>query len=246
MKTLSRSRITQIQTECVTRYYVDKNFSVHLEVGLNGGGKLRADVFAMNTKGHITIVEIKSSWADFASDKKWRKYLDYCNQFYFCIPAHLYDSKQGQYIRDVCKENKVGLMVIGNSKHKFDTFTVTKKNDKLVGISRVFMNIVQGCPKSEVETETQFWLFRKLAWRSGLSVANVKVKQIHIDVESEYQYEQSLREDVFMRLDPLEQYQYLKKFPKSSFKTSMRDVVNRLRFEKTYLARLKKKHMKQV
>lgn len=248
MKSLSRSRITQIQTECVTRYYVDKNFSVHLEVGLNSGGKLRADVVALNTKGKIVIVEIKSSWADFATDKKWRKYLDYCHKFYFAIPSHLFHSEKGQFIKQLCRENKVGLIVIGPyDQYDKHARSVIKKRDQLVSVSNVFATFETGCGDTEVEHDKQFWLFRKLAWRAGISVANCSSRtKAFVEVEEEYQFDKSMNEYDFMQLDPLQQYQYLKRFPKSGFKRTLQDVTNRLRFEKTYRNRMKRLRPRQV
>lgn len=46
----------------------------------------RADVMAVSAAGEITIIEIKSSLADFRADAKWQDYLDYCDRFYFAIP----------------------------------------------------------------------------------------------------------------------------------------------------------------
>ena len=48
----------------------------------------RADVMAIGGGGEITIVEIKSSVADFRSDGKWEDYLPYCDQFLFAVPGH--------------------------------------------------------------------------------------------------------------------------------------------------------------
>ena len=45
----------------------------------------RADVFGLNTKGDIAIVEIKLSVANFRSDEKWPEYLPHCNRFYFAV-----------------------------------------------------------------------------------------------------------------------------------------------------------------
>lgn len=46
----------------------------------------RADIIAVNVQGHIWIVEIKSSLADFRSDAKWPEYGDYCDRLFFAIP----------------------------------------------------------------------------------------------------------------------------------------------------------------
>ena len=49
----------------------------------------RADVVALCQKGQISIVEIKSSVADFRSDQKWPEYQPFCDQFYFAVGTGL-------------------------------------------------------------------------------------------------------------------------------------------------------------
>lgn len=49
----------------------------------------RADVIALSRDGRVTIVEIKSSVADFRADRKWPDYRDYCDLFFFAIPPAL-------------------------------------------------------------------------------------------------------------------------------------------------------------
>ncbi len=66
------------------------HYAVHFEAGLNKGGALRADLIATNTRPAIIICEVKSSPADFRSDKKWHKYLPYCTQFYWVMSATTY------------------------------------------------------------------------------------------------------------------------------------------------------------
>jgi hypothetical protein len=46
----------------------------------------RADVIALAPDGLLTIVEIKSSVADFRADQKWPDYRDFCDRFFFAIP----------------------------------------------------------------------------------------------------------------------------------------------------------------
>lgn len=46
----------------------------------------RADIIALGLGGELTIVEIKTSLADFRSDAKWPQYLDFCERFYFAVP----------------------------------------------------------------------------------------------------------------------------------------------------------------
>jgi len=45
----------------------------------------RADVAALDGRGKITFVEIKSGLVDFQTDNKWPEYLEYCDYFYFAV-----------------------------------------------------------------------------------------------------------------------------------------------------------------
>lgn len=47
----------------------------------------RADLMAVDGRGRIAIVEIKVSRADLLGDGKWREYLEYCDVFYWAVPA---------------------------------------------------------------------------------------------------------------------------------------------------------------
>lgn len=47
----------------------------------------RADMMAICAKGQLTIVEIKVSRADLLGDHKWTDYLDYCDRFFWAVPA---------------------------------------------------------------------------------------------------------------------------------------------------------------
>jgi hypothetical protein len=46
----------------------------------------RADVLALGKSGDLTIVEIKSSVADFRADRKWTTYRDFSDRLYFAVP----------------------------------------------------------------------------------------------------------------------------------------------------------------
>ena len=46
----------------------------------------RVDVIGLAGDGLITVVEIKSSLADFRADQKWPEYLEFCDRFYFAVP----------------------------------------------------------------------------------------------------------------------------------------------------------------
>ena len=45
----------------------------------------RVDIISVDRKGAFTVIEIKSSVADFRADNKWQEYLDFCDRFYFAV-----------------------------------------------------------------------------------------------------------------------------------------------------------------
>ena len=69
----------------VTRMFFNQDIFALCEVPLPNGR--RADMMAIDGGGTITIVEIKVSRADLFGDNKWRDYLDYCDLFYWAVPA---------------------------------------------------------------------------------------------------------------------------------------------------------------
>ncbi|MCW5700988.1 MAG: MmcB family DNA repair protein [Bradyrhizobium sp.] len=49
----------------------------------------RADLVALNERGEIWIVEIKSSLEDLRADQKWPEYRAHCDRLYFAFTADL-------------------------------------------------------------------------------------------------------------------------------------------------------------
>ncbi len=64
----------------------------------------RADVVALDAGGRFTIVEIKTSLADFRADAKWIEYLDFCDFFYFAVtgafPREVLPERHGLIVAD--------------------------------------------------------------------------------------------------------------------------------------------------
>ncbi|MEA3003416.1 MAG: hypothetical protein QOH81_2204 [Sphingomonadales bacterium] len=69
----------------VTRLFFNQDLFGLCEVPLPNGR--RADMMAIDASGMISIVEIKVSRADLLGDGKWRDYLDYCDRFFWAVPA---------------------------------------------------------------------------------------------------------------------------------------------------------------
>lgn len=71
----------------VTRLLCRQDLFAICEVPLPNGR--RADMMAIDGRGGLTIVEIKVAKADLLGDSKWTDYLEYCDRFYWAVPASL-------------------------------------------------------------------------------------------------------------------------------------------------------------
>ena len=69
----------------VVRMLLRHDLVAMAEVPLDGGR--RADLMAIDAKGRIVIVEIKTSRADLLGDGKWPDYLDHCDRYFWAVPA---------------------------------------------------------------------------------------------------------------------------------------------------------------
>jgi hypothetical protein len=69
----------------VSRLFLRNQIMVQPEVSLRN--HRRADLMGVNAKGEVIIVEIKVARADLLGDQKWPEYLDYCDRFFWAVPA---------------------------------------------------------------------------------------------------------------------------------------------------------------
>lgn len=69
----------------VARALASLDFASLEEVPLASG--LRVDLMALGPKGEIWVIECKSGRADFAADRKWRGYLEWCDRFFWAVEA---------------------------------------------------------------------------------------------------------------------------------------------------------------
>jgi hypothetical protein len=77
-------------------------FSCLTELPLPSGR--RADLVAINERGDVWIVEIKSSLADLRADQKWPDYRAHCDRLFFAftqdLPCENFPSDTGQIVAD--------------------------------------------------------------------------------------------------------------------------------------------------
>ena len=114
MESLSRSSIVplpvdgrQSDTALViargtARWLWSMGFSCVPEVPLPSGR--RADLVALNARGDIWIVEIKSSPTDLRADQKWHEYRAHCDRLFFActqdMPCELFPPDTGLIVAD--------------------------------------------------------------------------------------------------------------------------------------------------
>ena len=84
VRIVGRPETTGAVTRGAARLMAQLGYAPLLEAPLPNGR--RADVMALNPRGEIAIVEVKSSLEDYRADQKWREYLPYCDAFYFAVP----------------------------------------------------------------------------------------------------------------------------------------------------------------
>jgi hypothetical protein len=89
----------------VTRLLCRQDLFAICEVPLPNGR--RADMMAIDSRGTLTIVEIKVARADLLGDGKWTDYLDFCDRFFWAVPADLAAICDGERFLP----NEAGLIV---------------------------------------------------------------------------------------------------------------------------------------
>ena len=93
----------------VTRLFCRQDLFAICEVPLPNGR--RADMMAIDSKGALTIVEIKVAKSDLLGDGKWTDYLDYCDRFFWAVPrASLGHLRGGAFPPERCRAHRRGSL----------------------------------------------------------------------------------------------------------------------------------------
>lgn len=82
--TLARPQITQAVTRGAARTLIDLGYAPLVEFVVPDG--LRADIAALDARGQIWIIEVKSCLDDLRADAKWPGYHQWCDRFSFAVP----------------------------------------------------------------------------------------------------------------------------------------------------------------
>ncbi|MAM78970.1 MAG: hypothetical protein CL562_08730 [Alphaproteobacteria bacterium] len=123
---------TQDITRGICRFLTAMDYTPLKEFKLSSGR--RVDVMGLNSGGRFLLVEIKSSVADFKSDKKWREYRPFGDLMYFGVangfPTEILPNSCGIIIADayngaVLKESP--LLKINNSRRRSQLLKFARK-----------------------------------------------------------------------------------------------------------------------
>lgn len=141
-------------------YLLKKGFSNFDELGLVAWGGLRADVIALNLRGRIIICEIKSSPADYKTDKKWRRYTEYCDQLYFVFTEKTFAKLKARLKEDL-KGTGAGVLVLSST----SGYLESKKSAK----------------EQNMSAATRSTLITRMAWRGGVSKRTSRRTRLYIE-----------------------------------------------------------------
>lgn len=99
---LRQSETALLVARGTTRLLRSLGFACVAELPLPSGR--RADLVALNERGEIWIVEIKSSLADLRADQKWPEYRFHCDRLFFAftqdLPCEIFPADTGLIVAD--------------------------------------------------------------------------------------------------------------------------------------------------
>lgn len=132
---LIAARVTRGLT-CALNHH---GFVAASEVTLGNGR--RADVVALGPRGELRIIEVKSSLADFHSDRKWGEYLAFCDRFAFAVPEEfpheILPAEHGLWIADAYGAEELRLAPLA-------PLNASRRKAMLLRLARLALARLQG------------------------------------------------------------------------------------------------------
>lgn len=144
-----RKSVTTALTLAAQSYWLHKGFSCFTEIGLESWGRLRADFVALSLSADIVICEVKSSRADYSTDKKWHKYLEYSNSMYFVLTFDVWKQLKDKMEEDGVFDLGIGVLVLSPETG--------------------YLVCVKPCKRRPLPGPKQRTMVTRLAWRNGVS-----------------------------------------------------------------------------
>ena len=137
---------------------ISKGFKIITEFALPN--KKRVDIIGINTKKEIVIVEVKSNKNNFKNDNKLKKYLKYCNYFYFSC---------NEEIKDICISKKVGIILYNSKNIEISRYSKYRKLSELIK-NKIIYNFALSAaskfhrlvdPKFNKKTNNSIYVYKK-------------------------------------------------------------------------------------
>ncbi len=104
---------------------ISKGYKVITEFALPN--KKRVDIIGINSKKKIVIIEVKSNKNNFKNDNKWKKYLKYCNYFYFSCSEEIKNIKFPRNVGFILCSYKKNIKISKYSQYKKISESVKNK-----------------------------------------------------------------------------------------------------------------------
>jgi hypothetical protein len=124
----SRKNTTRLLTTAAISYlrhkYFHKTVAMFSEVEV--ASNLRVDVLCLTYNDEVTVFEIKSCKEDFKTDRKWQKYLNYCNYFYFITTDGA--------IKPSDLPEGVGLIYFINEENQKKSYNLIRESSRFKGL----------------------------------------------------------------------------------------------------------------
>ena len=148
VRSMSRADVAPHIKKMINKYYKKYRYSCHEEVGVGKWGRIRADLLAINMQRSMIIVEVKSCWQDFNTDKKWSKYLALCDKFYFAFLESVWEKEKHRLLPAI-KGSGAGIILVPEDGRC------------------VCRTVLSAKTQTGLSEDTRLWLLTKLACKAG-------------------------------------------------------------------------------
>ena len=167
---LNRKFIADALKEAAANYFFGYGFSVSFELGIQSWGRRRVDVIGSKISGEIVIAEIKSSVADFTTDKKLAEYIPYADRMYLVFTKEVARKINAKPEVKARIPKGVGVMILGDDG---------------------YIKIIRPARKTVVGESNRLSVLARLAWRNGeLSKRNsAQRKRVFLDEATKLEFE---------------------------------------------------------
>jgi len=141
------SHISIHKSTTIKKIFIDKFKEKYWIVDEFGIKNLRFDLYSIerfNNNPKIIGYEIKTNKQDLVNDKKFEKYLNYCNILYFIVPEELKEEALKKINSSSLKKH-IGLIIVKKEleEYKIIYIKIPKSNNKVFDIENIKRKILE-------------------------------------------------------------------------------------------------------